>query len=262
MNLVNTIRESVGMEPVKAPEKRKKKVCIVGFAPSWKETPWQEDIENTEIWVLNEFYKVAPQAKGFRVDRWFEIHDLDSPSKNTPEHIAFLKQCPVPLYVREKRDDLPNSVVLPIFDIIAYFRNKGYQGASYLTNSISEMIAFAIYEGFKEVSVLGVDMSTAGEYGFQKPSCEYWLGVCDGLGIKLYIPDASELLKCAFIYGFESNNKLTAWMKAQNKELSSRAKQFQQQEQQAQQALMQAQIAQAELRGAQSAYKEVLKRRA
>lgn len=241
-------------------EVKRKKVAIVGFAPSWKEAPW--DDPETEIWVLNEFYRMANMVKNFRADRWFEIHDLDSPSKSTQEHMDFLKQCPVPLYLREKREDLPNALVLPVYDMIAYFKSKGFQGAGYLTNSISEMIAFAIYEGFTDISVVGVDMSTDSEYGFQKPSCEYWLGVCDGMGIKLFIPDSSELLKCAFIYGFETNNKLTAWMKAQNKALTERGKQFQQQEMQAQQALIQAQVAQAEIRGAKQAYNEILKRRA
>ena len=238
--------------------KKKSKVIIVGFAPSWQEVPW--DDTDAEVWCLNEFYRLIPQIKNFHAERWFEIHDLNSPSKNTKEHIAFLKQCSVPLYLQKKRDDMPNGIVLPIYNMIDFFKEKGFNGAAYLTNSISEIIAFAIYEGFKDISVYGVDMSTSGEYGFQKPSCEYWLGVCDGLGIKLYIPESSELLKCAFVYGFETNNKLTAWIKAQRVELNKRIQQFASQQQQAQQAVHQAQIAQAELRGAQSAYNEILKR--
>ena len=122
------------------------------------------------------------------------------------------------------------------------------------------MVAFAIYEGFKEISVLGVDMATNSEYQAQRPSVEWWLGLAEGLGIKVYIPPTSDILKCTQIYGFESNNRNRAWIKAQVGELGKRSQQFAQQQAQAQQAVTQAQIAQAEIRGAQQAYKEILVR--
>jgi hypothetical protein len=98
------------------------------------------------------------------------------------------------------------------------------------------------------------------EYGHQKPSCEYLIGLAEGMGIKVEIPDSSELLKCAQLYGFESNNKLRAWMKAQTQEMGKRVQGIGQQAVQLQQNLTQAQIAQAQCQGAQQAYKEILKR--
>jgi hypothetical protein len=80
------------------------------------------------------------------------------------------------------------------------------------------------------------------------------------MGIKVEIPDSSELLKCAQLYGFESNNKLRAWMKAQTQEMGKRVQGIGQQAVQLQQNLTQAQIAQAQCQGAQMAYKEILKR--
>lgn len=237
---------------------KKSKVYIVGFAPSWVETSFQD--ETAEVWCLNEFYKVGKTAPGFRADRWFEIHDRNSKSKAVPEHQQFLQQCPCPVYMWQKYDDIPNSVPFPKNEIIDYFEGKGYSGARYFTNSISWFIAFAIMEGFKEIHVTGVDMATDSEYGWQRPSCEYWLGVCDGLGIKLFIPKTSDLLKCTQLYGFESNNKNRVWMKAQIQELGKRTQHFAQQQAQAQGAAHQAEIAQAEIRGAKQAYSEILKR--
>ncbi len=239
---------------------KKEKVIIVGFAPSWQEVPWQEDVENTEIWCLNEFYKVAKQVPTFRCDRWFEIHDINSPSKAIPEHQAFLKQCPVPLYMWKQYPEYPNSIKFPLNDIIAYFEEKGYLGARYFTNSISLMVAYAIYEGFKEISIFGVDMATSSEYQAQRPSVEWWCGLAEGLGIKFHIPPTSDILKCTQIYGFESNNRNRAWIKAQVGELGKRAQHFALQQEQTQKAAHQAEIAQAEIRGAQQAYKEILVR--
>ena len=236
----------------------KKKVAIIGFAPSWREAPWGSD--EYEFWCLNEFYKLIPEIKEFRADRWFEIHNRDSVSKATEEHQKWLKECPVPLYMWQKYNDLPNSVKFPRDEIIEWLKNKGCSGAGYFTNSISWMLAFGMYEGFEEISVFGVDMANDSEYQGQRPSCEYFIGLAEGMGIKVYIPQASDLLKCTQLYGFESDNKNRVWMKAQAKEMGKRIQQFAQQERQAHDALIQAQIAQAELRGAKSAYQEIRKR--
>lgn len=240
-------------------ENKRKKVAIVGFAPSWKEAPFAD--QDTDIWLLNEMYKLAPQVPVFRFDRWFEIHDRNSPSKATAEHIAFLKQCPCPLYMWDHFDDLPSSIPFPKDEIIAWLEKQGRIGARYFTNTISWMIALAMYEGFEEIAIYGVNMSTDSEYGYQKPSCEYFIGLAEGMGIKVFIPQSSELLKCTQLYGFESNNNLNAWIKEQATELSARMKIITQQIDQARNAEVQAMCAQAELRGAQAAYKEVLKRR-
>lgn len=244
------------LEPYK---KAKDKVCIIGFAPSYSEAPWDDD--SFEFWCLNEFYKVAPGIKDFHADRWFEIHDLNSPSKNTPEHLEFLRSCPALLYLQKKREDIPNGIPFPWQELFDFFEARGYNGAKYFTNSVSEMIAFAIYLGFEEIGIYGVNMSSDSEYGWQKPSCEYWVGLAEGLGIKVTIPPSSELLKCAQVYGMESNNKLTAWMKEQRKEMNRRIQHFARQEEEARKAMLQAQIAQAECRGAAAAYLEMLKRR-
>jgi len=241
-------------------ERKADKVAIVGFAPSYIEAPWGTPPDKMEFWCLNEFYKVAPQIKGFRADRWFEIHDLNSPSKNIPEHIEFLRKCPVPLYLQKKREDIPNGVEFPFYEIIKWMEDKGFKGSKYFTNSISYFVMFAAFLGFKHISIYGVDMSTDSEYAFQKSSAEYMIGLCEGMGIEVYIPPASELLKCNQLYALESSNKLRVWVKTQIGELKKRNQHFAQQQIQAQQAAHQAEIAQAEIRGAMSAYNEWLKR--
>jgi hypothetical protein len=242
------------------PKRKADKVAIVGFAPSWKEAPFDRPPEEVEIWCLNEMYKVVHEIKAFRADRWFEIHDPNSPSKSKPEHQEFLRQCPCPIYMQKKYPDIPNSVEFPKDEIITWMESKGFTGSRYFTNSISWMIMFAAYLGFKEIVVVGVDMSTDSEWGYQKPSCEYMIGLCEGMGIKMYIPPSSELLKCGQLYGFEASNKLRLWVKKQIEELNKRSQQFMNQQEQAHKAAHQAEIAQAEIRGAKSAYMEWLKR--
>ena len=203
-------------EPVTQAYKRK--VAIMGFAPSWIDTPF--DDEEFEIWTLNEAYKLIPQYPGdknkVRFDRWFEIHDPSSPTKSKPEHVEFLKNCSVPVYMREHVENVNLLVLYPFDKIVEKFPRR------YLTNSIAEMIALAIYEGFEEISVYGVDMAAGDEYAWQRPCCEYYCGYAEGAGIKLFLPDISPMLKANKIYGLETDNHLSSAMKERNVDLTGK----------------------------------------
>lgn len=245
------------------PEKLKK-VAIMGFAPSWIHTPFTNP--EFEFWTLNEAYKLLQTRKDAVIHRWFEIHNLESPSKNTPEHTEFLKKCPCPLYTQQKIEENPNTIIFPFQDIISWAKKEGIAGHSYHTNSISWMIAFALMQAPEELHVYGVDMAQdesvngTSEYAYQKPCCEYWLGIANHY-TKVFVPEDSDLLKCKNLYGLESDNTTNVWLKKQIKELDNRGKHFVSQEHQAKQATFNAQIAQAELRGATSAYRQILKKR-
>lgn len=208
------------IQEIRAIEVSHKKVAIVGFAPSWNLAPFEN--EEFEIWGLNELYKLFEKHPHGRAERWFEIHNPNSPSKAIPEHIDWLSKCPIPLYMQKVEERFPMAQELPLKEMIEHF------GSGYLTNSISYMIAFAIYEGFREIHVYGVDMAQDSEYQTQRPSCEYWLGRAEGMGIKTYIPPTSDLLKCAGLYGYETDNQMRVKMKARIKELKDRQKGYQQ----------------------------------
>lgn len=65
----------------------------------------------------------------------------------------------------------------------------------YFNSSISYLLALAIHEGATEIGIWGVDMSAGEEYGYQKPNCEYLIGLARGKGIPVYIPEVSPLCK-------------------------------------------------------------------
>ena len=96
---------------------------------------------------------------------------------------------------------VPNACAYPLPKIIEEF-------GTYFTNTISWEIALAIHEGFKEIHIYGVDMAVDSEYSCQRASCEYFLGLAIGRGIKIWIPDAADLLKNRFLYGFQEEQAL------------------------------------------------------
>jgi hypothetical protein len=231
-----------------------RKICIVGTGPSWNEAPF--DDESWEIWTFNEAYKTIGDK---RATRWFEIHDRYSPSKNTPEHAAFLQSCTIPLYMREHYDDIPASLAFPKDELMAHFTKKGCNGATYFTCTASWLIALAIFEDCDELMLCGIDAALHSEHGYQIPSCEYWIGLAEGMGKRVTIAGEGGLLKCHHLYGFEGSNKFSVFLKKNLKGLKEREKQYAAEEAKGRAMLQQIQVQQAEIRGALGAYHTVLR---
>ena len=175
-----------------------KKVAIVGFGQTGQFAPWGD--ESVEIWGMNDLYDSIP-----RWNRWFDIHDWKTISdvrQNRSKSIRTEKyktmDCPV--YCMEAWEEIPNAVKYPLEEI----QNKFCGGQKgYFTNQVSYMIAFALYEGFDEIGLYGIDMLIDTEYSIQRPSVEYWLGIAAGMGKRIIIPDGSTLLKTRFIYAYD-----------------------------------------------------------
>lgn len=218
--------------------KKTDKVAIVGFADSRTEAPYNDP--EYEIWGLNSLFENIPMD---HVTRWFEIHDRKLYAMDTNKEIGLgltrdgkpymeaLGRLPCPVYMVDDYPDIATCVRYPIEEMISEFdpqlrrmewrepfsTSAKLDWNGYFTNSISYMIALAIHEGYKTIAVYGVDMATGSwyehlgkanagqnaEYYFQRPSCEYYLGVAVGKGIKVEIPSSADLLKARFNYGIE-----------------------------------------------------------
>lgn len=172
-----------------------RRVALVGKAPaSIPRTPF--DDEDVEIWSLSDNYRNLP-----RWDRWFELHDVDYHREHHPDHWEFLLQDHgKPLYLLGPHAAIPHATVYPRDEVLQRFP------PGYFTNSISYMIALAIMEGFTEIGIYGVDMAQHDEYAHQRPSCEWMIGFAQGMGIKVVVPEESDLLKCRKLYGYETHN--------------------------------------------------------
>lgn len=175
---------------------KKKKVALLGTVPHKLKAPFQDN--EFEIWAIAHACLGDPLP---RVDRIFEIHKWDEVVKwGSPQ--AWEKLHPgKPVYMIEPRPEVPNSVAFPFDEIEKKFQIFEDRKECLMTNSISWMIALAIDEGFEEIHIYGVNMSHSSEYGFQKPSVEYYLGLCKGMGKKIYIPTESDLCKSFYLYG-------------------------------------------------------------
>ncbi len=190
------------------------KVAILGYTPTRKDAPYDDPA--WEIWGLNDLYKFQGEGDVERWTRWFEMHDdrlgnRVGRAKFDERVKEFAKWENIPIYMQNKHPGVSGSVAYPLEEVVKQY-------GDYFTNTISYMIALAIYEGAKEIGVYGVDMSTSEEYQKQRPSCEYYLGIAVGKGIKVTIHPAADLLKTRYLYGYETEKeekfavKVTAMM--------------------------------------------------
>lgn len=192
---------------------RKDTVYIVGFAPTWIQTPWTDD---ADFWGMNALHKVAGERPW---TAWFQLHDIDKHHpEDKEEHIAWLSSQKFPVFMWAEHAEkyaLPNGVIYPRKQVIDEF-------GGYFTNTVSWMIAVAVLSGYKKIGVYGVDMAQDTEYGHQRPSCEFLLGIAAGRGIEIDIPPTSDLLKTPFLYGLEDGSIMRQKYDARLKELIER----------------------------------------
>lgn len=185
-----------------------KKIAIIGTTASMLDAPYNDS--EWEIWGLNGAYTAIP-----RFDRWFDMHDLDIIKEaHEPKYIDFLTQCDDKLMLNKSYKELPKAKVFPYDKLIENNRR-------YFSNTVAWLIAYAIEQKPDAIGIWGINMATDTEYTHQRPCCEYYLGVAEGKGIEVIIPDTSELLKYNRLYGIDPLNPIMVKLPDKEREIRS-----------------------------------------
>lgn len=193
----------------------KKKIAIVGTTSSLVDAPYNDP--EWEIWGLNGAYAAMP-----RYDRWFDMHSIEVLKKyHQSDYFTFLNKVPN-LMMAHVSAEVPNAQQFPAMELVGKY-------GRYFTNTVSWLIAYAIEELMKQepddrkptIGLWGINMAMDTEYSIQRPSCEYFLGVAEGKGIDVIIPDSSELMKCSFLYGIEEVPAFVKKMPDKKRELTN-----------------------------------------
>ncbi len=198
-----------------------RKIAIVGCADSKHEAPWTDS--EWEMWGVNNMFHGMPNvfelSKQNRL-KWFELHNVFHNGKQwfrrgesifrgqkCDEYIADLNKLNCPVYMQKKWEEIPQSIEYPLQEIVNRFGN-------YLTNTISYEIALALLDSdVTEIGIWGVDMAVysenflGNEYSWQRPSVEYFMGLARGMGIKVFSPPTSDLLRSRFLYAYQEPQK-------------------------------------------------------
>jgi len=187
-------------------------IAICGFSETSRDMANQEP-PDVEIWGLNRCYTFLK-----RLTRHFEVHgEAHWSGRNglrDKGYLDWLRGLTVPIICCDDLPDVPQAKRFPLAQISETY-------CQYFTSSIAFMLALAVYEDYlaaqrddaegrvKDIRLYGVDMSSWGEYAYQKPCVEFWLGVAKGQGITLVIPSISPVLQ-APLYAHDDTHNLKA----------------------------------------------------
>jgi len=185
------IRDAARGELTLAP--RRTRLAIVGGMPLRHAVPF--DDPDLEVWSCNLVLSLDRQQR-LRADRWFELHPMSVQNDND---MAWIRENPRPLYTLDYEPDFPRSLRFPIEAVAAL----GY--ADYFSCTFAYQIALAMVEGFEEIGLYGVDLvfGSVREREVELPSVTYWLGLFQGRGGRVVLPDHGSTLHHPHRYGYE-----------------------------------------------------------
>lgn len=166
-----------------------------------------------------------------RMNAWFELHRWEpgvvgkagtQKAWFSPEYVQWMAKLACPVWMQQHVREIPTSRALPVEELVAKY------GSYFFTSSVAWMIACAIEEILEHreqlaakltvgstghqpvnaeemepdvIGLWGIDMSATEEYGYQRAGCQHFLLLAGDLGIQIYVPPESDLLRPMPLYG-------------------------------------------------------------
>jgi len=171
-------------------KKDQTKWIIAGTGSGWQLIPAQTD---RIVFCLNDYiyferYHVKPDLLCI-MDVLDEKPQIVTGINDLGDVVARINKMRISLISPFKYEEIPLSVAFPLEKAAQVF------GIPYFTNTICYMIAYAIMNGARDIQLYGVNQASSSEYFYEKAGVEYWLGIANGMGIKITINgDKSEVL--------------------------------------------------------------------
>lgn len=191
-----------------------KKLAIVGTHPETREKAPFDDPQY-EIWVFNE----APQANWCRrYDAVFQLHKrevYESPNNHVNKtHWGWLQQTHEgkTIWMQAVDERVPASKRYPLEEILEQVPGAKVRWAeheqAWFDSSGAYALALALYLGYEEIHIYGMDLVSNTEYAYQLPNWNYWVGVANGMGVHLTLHCSQNDFGNGHLYAYEGEIQL------------------------------------------------------
>jgi hypothetical protein len=197
------------------------KVAIVGTQPSSRMlAPWGDP-----TWTI---WGTSPGNMGMmpRVDAWFEMHANflwpQYAKAYGEQYVKWLNEQTFPIVAQDQKL-IKKAIAYPLFDMIRKF------GPYFFTSTFAYAMAYAVAVGAEEIGMYGVDMSSRGEYIVQRPGGYYFIQRAREAGIKVTIPQESDLEQPPPLYGYSDASDFGRKQATRRFEVDERISQLEQQ---------------------------------
>ena len=201
------------------PDEPKPPLALVGTASSRNQAPFEDD--SIEIWGCGTTQVYDDVT---RIDRLFEMH----PRRYWGEKSVGdrMREFDGPIYMQDHYDEIPNSVRYPYDEVKNMFYLTPMKGKLFVTSTITWMILCALYEGYTDLSLFGIHMAHETEYGSQRASCMWALGIVHGWMLEgkpysLHLAEDSRLFDASYEYGYGEPTEEMNYVKKRNQALAA-----------------------------------------
>lgn len=160
------------------------RLCIVGGGVTRLKAPFKSD---AVIWSTMSVGQELP-----RVDEIFEIHDgvYDAEQLNKTGAV---------IHMKDVHPDVPKSKRFPIDSLIQKYGNR-------FNGTVVMMLAYAAMDGYEDIDLYGIDMSTDEEYS--RRNMFYWmLGYLEAAGVKVTICPGGYMSTTCPTYCYDDNGQ-------------------------------------------------------
>lgn len=161
-----------------------------------------------EVWAINALGDILDCDMIFHMDdvRIQEVRAAAAPQSNIASMLPWMKRHKGPIVTSRLHPDYPGLVAFPLEDVI-----NGLGCQAYFNNTAAYAIAFALFRGFRKISLFGLDYTYANRHDAERGrACvEFWLGIAVEKGVELAIAEHSSLMDaCApqpeKLYGYDT----------------------------------------------------------
>lgn len=190
-----------------------KKLAIVGTETKTREAaPWNDP--EYDIWVFNE---AAQAAWCKRYDAVFQMHRAEvysSPNNmSNAGHWEWLQQAHgKPVYMQQVDPRVPDSARYPIREIMDNLPGALVEwedrARAWFDCSASYALALALYQGYGEIHIWGMDLASNTEYSYQLGNWRYWIGVAAGAGARVVFHCSRNDFGNGRLYGYEGETQI------------------------------------------------------
>lgn len=162
-----------------------KVLTILGRGPSWKDCIFQTE----ELWgtVSN---LAVPELGDKKYNKLFAFDGLEDVELKHCVDLAKERNIPI-ISTREY-----GTEKYPLIDIARKYHT------SYLNNSVSYMIAYALFQDYKKIYLHGIDQGPQWNYQDGKPYITFWLGMANMAMVDIRLGPGS--LKWQYKSGLEN----------------------------------------------------------
>lgn len=173
---------------------------LCGRAPAARLVP--PDLPGAERWIIGSAYH---EHVGTRYTRVFDVHPLTPTDHHRgiwalrPDAWAWYGQQDKPVYLIEAHPDVPTSVAYPRAAVAERF---GIRGGCAMSSTVDHMMALALLEGFTEIHLCGIRLTSVEEWVTQRECLAYWIGRAEGMGVEVHTDPVAALCAPERLYGW------------------------------------------------------------